>query len=354
MCMRGSLQSALGNDDALEASGTVFDERSGLQALRDGLRTKIGEREHVSARYGVNHPDRRAITQEIEALQGQLANEVETIVANARADLQEIRSVENGLRVATEHAHAAGLELNLREIEYQRLNRRRENKAKLYELVLARTTETDLTRMVRTTPVRIVDRALVPQWPVAPNRTANVLAGILAGFLLGIAISLGVRRLDRRLRTPESVEELGLTVLGVIPQVVHEVTAGEQKRRRRVQAETTPTAADLVVHDQPMSTASECIRTVRTNLTFMAVGGSGSKVFAITSSHPQEGKTMVACNLAAAMAQSGKRVLLVDTDLRRARIHTSFGITRGEGVSSFVAGEVDFDRLAQKLSLIHI
>lgn len=346
------LQAALGRDP-LEASGTVFDQRSALQDLRETLRTKMGERERLSARYGPAHPEMRAIDQEIAALREQLAEEVNTIVQNAEADLQEIRAVEAGLRRATEEAHQAGLELNLREIEYQRLNRERENKSKLYELVLQRSTETDLTRMIRTTPVRIVDRALVPTWPVAPNRTANALAGILAGMLLGIGIALGARFLDRRLRTPEMVEDLGLTVLGVIPLVDLAKSEADPPRRRRRRrggrpAEPPPSTADLIVHDLPMSTASECVRTVRTNLTFMAVGSGAAKVFAITSSHPQEGKTMVACNLAASIAQSGKRVLLVDTDLRRARIHGSFGLSRDVGVSSFIAGDAPFEALPQK------
>ncbi len=345
------LQAALGRDP-LEASGTVFDQRSALQDLRETLRSKMAERDRLSARYGPAHPEMRAIDQEIAALREQLAEEVNTIVQNAEADLQEIRNVEAGLRRATEEAHRAGLELNLREIEYQRLNRERENKTKLYELVLQRSTETDLTRMIRTTPVRIVDRALVPTWPVAPNRTANALAGIFAGMLLGIAIAFGMRFLDRRLRTPEMVEDLGLTVLGVIPQVENgagEEPASRRRRRRRAGSPRAPsTSADLVVHDLPMSTASECVRTVRTNLTFMAVGSGASKVFAVTSSHPQEGKTMVACNLAASMAQSGKRVLLVDTDLRRARIHGSFGLTRDVGVTTFVAGDAPFEALPQQ------
>ena len=333
------LQQALG-DDPLTGSGTVFDERSGVQTLRERLRTKVADRERLSTRYGAAHPQMVAIDQEITALRAQLAEEIETIVDNARSDLREVQAVESGLREATDRAHAAGLELNLREIEYQRLNRQRENNTKLYELVLQRTTETDLTRMIRATPVRIVDRALVPDYPVAPNRTANALAGLLAGLILGIGIALGVRLLDRRLRTPEMVEDLGITVLGVIPSVPTDKEHEPGKDR--------PTTADLVADERPMSIASECIRTVRTNLTFMSIGSAKSKVFAISSSHPREGKTMVACNLAASMAQSGKRVLLVDTDLRRARIHKSFGLDRAVGVSTFVVGDVEFDALPQR------
>lgn len=97
-----------------------------------------------------------------------------------------------------------------------------------------------------------------------------------------------------------------------------------------------------------MSTAAECIRTVRTNLTFMAVGETRSKVWVVTSSQPQEGKTTIASNLAASMAQSGKSVLLIDTDLRRPRVHSSFGLSRERGVSTFVAGEASFESAIQR------
>jgi capsular exopolysaccharide synthesis family protein len=336
------LQQAMGQDP-LAASGTVFDERSALNALRESLRAKVAERERMSATRGANHPDRRALDEEIEALREQLAQEVETIVRNAESDLREIRSVESGLRQAVEEAHTAGLELNLREIEYQRLNRARENKAKLYQVVLERTTETDLTRMFVARHVRIVDAALVPRWPVAPNRTVNVLVGLLAGLIFGVALAFGLRFLDRRLRGPDTVEELGVTVLGVVPTVATEASPTDKRKRRRAPAP----GSDLVVFDQPMSTAAECIRTVRTNLTFMAAAESRSKVWVVTSSQPQEGKTTIASNLAASMAQSGKSVLLIDTDLRRPRVHSSFALSREHGVSTFLAGEATFDSAAQ-------
>lgn len=343
------LQQAMGQDP-LAASGTVFDERSALNALRESLRAKVAERERMSATRAANHPERRALEEEIEALREQLAQEVETIVRNAEADLREIRSVEGGLRQAVEEAQTAGLELNLREIEYQQLNRTRENKAKLYQVVLERTTETDLTRMFVAQHVRVVDQALVPRFPVAPNRTMNVLAGLLGGLILGVGFAFALRFLDRRLRGPEAVEELGVTVLGVVPNVTAATStpAGKSRRRRAGGGAAPATSSDLVVFDQPMSTAAECIRTVRTNLTFMAVGETRSKVWVVTSSQPQEGKTTIASNLAASMAQSGKSVLLIDTDLRRPRVHSSFGLSRERGVSTFVAGEASFESAIQR------
>lgn len=337
------LQQAMGTDP-LAASGSVFDERSGLSGLRDLLRTKVAERERMSASYGPAHPQRRALDQEIQALHEQLSQEVASIVANAEADLREIRSVEGGLRQAVDEAQSAGLELNLREIEYQRLNRTRENKAKLYQTVLERTTEADLSRLFVTQHVRIVDQALVPKSPVAPNRTMNILIGLALGLVLGVAIAFGTRFLDRRLRSPEAVEELGVTVLGVVPTVTATQSEGRQRRRRSAR----PANADLVVFDFPMSTAAECVRTVRTNLTFMGAGQTGAKTWLVTSSQPKEGKTTLASNLAASVAQSGKSVVLIDTDLRRPRVHTAMAVSRERGVSSFIAGEATFDQIVQR------
>jgi exopolysaccharide transport family protein len=341
------LQSVM-SDDPLEASGTVFDERSALNELRTAMREKLAERERLSARLGTAHPQMRALDEELNGLREQLAREVTSIVRNAEADLREIRAVEGGLRTALEQAHEAGLELNLREIEYQRLARERENKTKLYELVLQRTTETDLTRMIQTSFVRLVDRAQVPTVPVSPNVKAGVTGGVMGGLVLGVLLALGLAALDRRLRGPEAVEELGVTVLGVIPHVGEKKAKGEvsPKRRRRGGGGAVENP-DLIVHEFPMSTAAECVRTVRTNLTFMAVGEDIAKVFVITSSQPREGKTTVASNLAASMAQSGKRVLLVDTDLRKPRVHAAFKISRERGVSTFIIGEASFERVVQ-------
>lgn len=338
------LRGALDEGDPLETSGVVFDERSGLQGLRETLREKLAERQRTSTRYGDAHPQIIALDREIAALQEQLRAEISTIVRSADADLREVRAIEAGIASAMEQAHTAGLELNLREIEYNRLSREEENKEKLYQLVLQRTTETDLTRMLRTTHVRLVDRAQVPRFPVYPNRTMNAIGGTLAGLFLGILLAFGVRFLDRRIRSADTIEELGLTLLGVIPQVGEADDKAQGRRRRRAAGNGPP---ELVVHDAPMSSAAECCRTIRTNLTFMSVGTSGSRVFVVTSSQPREGKTTVASNIAASIAQSGKSVLLIDTDLRKPRVHQAFQLSRERGVTSYVVGESQFRDVIQ-------
>lgn len=331
--------------DVTERGGTVFDDRSSIGSLRETLREKLAERQRVSVRYGPSHPTLVGLDSEITALRGQLDAETRLILRSAEDDLREIRTIEGGIREALDQANTNGLELNLREIEYRRLSREQENNSKLYQLVLQRTTETDLTRMLNTAYARVVDRAQEPEYPVAPNRTANAVGGILAGLLLGLALAFLIRFLDRRIRSPETIESLGLTVLGVLPHVA--TAGGETRRPRDTKRSASASETDLLVHDTPMSAAAECIRTIRTNLTFMTVDGK-RRAFVVTGSLPREGKTTVAINLAASIAQSGKRVLLVDTDLRKPRIHKALGIPSAAGVTTYVVGEASLNEIVQE------
>ncbi|MEQ9079386.1 MAG: polysaccharide biosynthesis tyrosine autokinase [Sandaracinaceae bacterium] len=332
-----------------EESASAFPENDTIGTLREQLRAKVAIQQGLSVRYGPNHLQMQQLSHEIQDLRRQLREEVGGVLRAAEADVREVARVENGIRSALGDAHAAGLELNLREIEYSRLNRQRENNAKLYDLVLERTTETDLTRMLRTTHARLLDRALQPGAPISPRVMANIGGGLGAGLVLALALAFLLSRLDRRLKSVADVETTGLTILGILPRIEEGVEAqpvyGRRNGKRpRRQPKVKDTSRDLFVHTHPMSAAAECCRTIRTNLTFMSADDP-IRAMVITSASPREGKTTVTTNIAISLAQSGKRVLMVDTDLRRPRIHRAFGISGARGVTSVIVGDEKLEDL---------
>jgi capsular exopolysaccharide synthesis family protein len=293
----------------------------------------------------------KSLAEEIEVLEGQIAREKVAIIASAEHDLEEVKAVEAGLRAAAGEAHSAGLNLNLREIEYRRLNRNRDNKAKLYEIVLQRLTETDLTRMLRTTHVRVLDRALVPVEPVSPNLVKNVGASLLAGLLLGLAAAFFSSRLDRTVRSVEAVEGLGIAVLGVIPHLGGaETRAKADSGSGPKQVSPAPTREELIVVDEPMSPAAETFRMIRTNLAFMSPDDP-LRSFVVTSALPLEGKTTVASNLAISLAQFGRSVLLVDSDLRRPRLHRVLEVDNNLGLTALVEGRTPLSAALHKTKI---
>lgn len=344
----------LASADAVEDEGSALSDMPAIQALQTNIRTMLAEREALSSRYGPAHPRILELDRGIESVRGQLRSEIDGLLRAAEADVREASAVENGLRAAVAEANRAGLDLNLLEIEYTQLHRERENNVKLYEIVLQRTTETDLTRMLRTTHVRSVDPALEPTAPVSPRLTTNIAGGVGAGLALGLGLALLLSRLDRRIKTVRDAEELGVTILGVLPDIPEaEVLAGAKngngakaelparaKRRKRPAAKDAPTGSprDVIAHTQPMSSIAESCRTLRTNLMFMA-GDEPLRTLAVTSAGPREGKTTVAANLAISIAQSGKHVLVIDTDMRRPRMHHAFGVRNSVGLTSVLVGE---------------
>lgn len=318
-----------------------------LQSLRERYEETRRERDALATRYGRNSQQMLAVESRLQELADAIRHEVRNIVSAAEGELRGIRRVENELRQALLEAQQEGLELNLREIQYGRLLRERENNAKLYGIVLERTKETDLTRLLRVNNVRVLDDALLPTAPIRPKVTLNVGLGLLGGVVLGVLVSLLLIQADRTVRSQTDVEEhLRATFLGVLPRVYSRGMRARYRYGYRyggVQTNEGPiTNVDLVVHTHPSSPVAEACRVVRTNLLFMSPDEPW-KVLMVASAEPRDGKTLTAVSLAVTLAQSGKKVLLVDADLRRPRIHKIFGVTRPVGITSVLVNEATLE-----------
>jgi polysaccharide biosynthesis transport protein len=331
---------------------SVIADHPAVGELVVALREKTQERDALAVKYGNQHPTMQTLAEEIGVLERQIAQEKASILASAERDVAQIRTVEDGLRGAASDAQSAGLNLNLREIEYRQLHRDRDNKAKLYEIVLQRLTETDLTRMLKTTYVRLLDQALLPVQPVSPNVVKNVGASLLAGLLLGLATAFFMSRLDRTIRSVEAVEGLGIPVLGVIPHLDRaletKATVNTKLGPKQISAAQAP--SELIVVEEPMSPAAETFRMIRTNLAFMSQEDP-LRSFVVTSAMPLEGKTTIASNLAVSLAQFGRSVLLVDSDLRRPRLHRVLELDNDTGLSTLVEGRSSWSAAVRKTKI---
>ena len=293
---------------------------------------------------GDNHPMVASANAQVDAVRGALTQELQNVKNGAQMDLATVNRQVGGLTDLYESARHEALELNLKELEYSRLQRSKENTEKLFSLVLERSTESGLAKMAPFNNVRVLDRPLKPKVPVFPKTGANLALGAALGLLLGLGGAVGRDMLDRTVRDAEDAErELGLALLGSLPDVTHEsgsVNSGYYGRRR---AKDKPTELELdspatlrpelLVHTHPKSVVAEAARAIRTNLMFMSPDNP-YRCLLVTSAGPAEGKTTVAASLAIAIAQTGQRVCLVDCDLRKPRVHALFKLRNDQGVTT--------------------
>jgi polysaccharide biosynthesis transport protein len=298
-----------------------------LQTMRHAYEDAVRDRDGMlKGGKGKNHPDVLNAEGRVEATREALLAEVRNIQGALDGDLNVIKRQEAGLAGLFEGARKEAFELNLLEIEYNRLHRSKDNNEKLYSLVLERTKEADLSRMLRVNNIRLIDPPLRPGGPVRPQVPLNIGTGAFVGVLLGIAAAMGRAMLDRTVKTPDDLErEVGISFIGLLPEIgdKKQLSPTYGRNRRRPGHNYVEGGPELIVHNAPMSGIAEASRTIRTNLLFMAPDHP-FKTLLITSAGPSEGKTTVACCIAIAMAQADQKVVLIDCDLRRPRVHRIF------------------------------
>jgi capsular exopolysaccharide synthesis family protein len=152
----------------------------------------------------------------------------------------------------------------------------------------------------------------------------------------GLGLAFVIEKLDSTFKGQEDVERvLGLAFLGIVPSITDAALPSNPPEKASI-------ARDLFVHTHPKSSVAECCRSIRTNLLFMSPDHPLRRIL-VTSAGPQDGKTTTAVSLGIAMAQSGNRVLLIDSDMRRPRLHRAFGVANELGLSTAVVGEAKID-----------
>jgi len=278
----------------------------------------------LSKKYGTKHPKIIELRSQIDLMKKKVALEVRKNVNSLMTEYKVAQSKEATLVEALENQKKEALELNRKAIDYNILQRDAESNRQMYNVLIKKLKEMDLSSDLKGTNIRIIDPAQVPRSPVGPKRGFNILFSAFIGLGLGMALAFFLEYIDTSMKTPEDIKRIQVPYMGYIP-TFH-----------------ANNHLELIVQEDPKSLIAEAYRTLRTGILF-----SGSKpspqFIQVTSAGPQEGKTITTANMATVMAQSGSRVLIVDCDMRKPRIHEIFGIPNARGLSDLLLdGEDEF------------
>lgn len=318
-------------------------------------------------------PPLRELQSEIERdranLDQVIEREAERALQAAYSEYQTLLRQEQKLAAEIDRAKQEAMDQNLAGVELA--NRQVEIKTRrdLLDQLLRRSSETTMALSMtqqgesRSSHIHMVEEALVPRHPYQPNLRRSLMLGLGFGLMLGFGAVLLVEFLDRSVKTPGELERLvGLPVLAVIPNVAESgdgygygygYGAG---RRVRASAKAPPRRwvekkkgvarrVELAPHEQPKLMISEAYRSLRTALLLSTA--DELKAVAITSAESGEGKTVTIGNLAVVLAQLGRRVLLVDADLRKPRQHEVFGLSNRVGLVSHLTGTAGPEEIIQ-------
>lgn len=234
--------------------------------------------------------------------------------------------------------------------EILRLSRDVESGRAVYMQLLNRQQELNIAKSSAIGNVRIIDNAITLPKPVAPKKVLVVLVGIILGAMVSISLVLVRVFLRRGIESPEQLEELGINVYASIPvsETFTKQNTGNKLKARNFG--TSPTG--FLALENPADLAIEAIRGLRTSLHF-AMMEARNNILMISGASPNAGKTFVSSNLSAVISQTGKKVLFIDTDMRKGYTHKLFGINNDNGLSDLLSGKIKVSEALKKLSKLN-
>jgi len=271
--------------------------------------------------YKPDYPMMVRLKEQINQIKKKMDAETSRIVKSVRKDYKTALKRESYLRSALEAQKKDALDLKNRSVQYQILKREVDTNRELYNGLLQKLKETGVSETLKASNIDVIDRAEVPKIPYKPNKRLNILLSIVVGLFGGVGIAFLFEYVDNTIKTPEDVEKrVSLPSLGIIPSY----------------SEENP-PIEYITYLDTKSPLSEAYCTLRTFL-LLSTGGRPPRIITVTSPEREEGKTTTVVNTAVSFAKSNAKVIIIDADMRRPRLHKLFEVDNTTGLSAYLSG----------------
>jgi capsular exopolysaccharide synthesis family protein len=329
-----------------ESLPEVLDDKT-LEAYQVNLTDLRRQLAGLSSSLTPAHPAVQKVQAQVTTLESALQKERSNVIQRVRDEYESAYRRENLLQANYSAQARLVSEQAAQVAHYNILKSDVDTHRQLYDAMLRNVQEAGMTSALRASNIRVVDSALPPTRPYKPSLVLNSALGLLAGAFFGFVFVVMRERADRSIQAPgEAALSLGVPELGVIPSLDAErsrffayyqrgkpskgIEGKNNGRSRRV---------ELVTSGKNLSVLADCFRATVTSILYAGDNGDRPRVIALTSASPREGKTTVASNLALALAEIGRPVLLIDGDLRKGRLHEIFQVSNAWGLSDLLAGK---------------
>jgi capsular exopolysaccharide synthesis family protein len=282
--------------------------------------------------FGGDYPEMASHNAKVRDLRARLNAEVERIRVSVRADYEAAVRAEELLREAFETQKKQVAQFQDNSVQYRILKRDVDSYDGLYQALLSRMKDASVAATMVSSNVSVIETGNFPFKPWVPRNLLFISLAMVVGLIGGVGLAFVVEYFDNSIKTTQEMERVCmLPSLGVVPSLK---TGGVHDRLKEAEGHVP---AALMTYKDPKSFISEAIQQVRTSLMLSKSGGPPKAVL-VASPNPSEGKTTVAVNLAFSLALQGRKVVMIDGDLRKPQIHSVFQQSQQPGLTNFITG----------------